>query len=69
MELLQTLYRDANVVLSLNGTLLDTLVVVRLGLIVLSGGAPEGVGMGDVGGGNPGVAGSGPKPAVHVDRL
>jgi len=69
VKLLQTLYCDANVVLCLDGPLPDTLVIVGLRLIVLSGGAPEGVGVGHVGGGDPGVAGPGPEPTVGVDRL
>jgi len=69
VKLLQALYRDADVVLSLDGTLLDPLVIVGLRLTVLSGGAPEGVGVRHVGSGDPGVAGPGPEPPVGVDGL
>ena len=44
VELLEALDGDANVVVSLDGPLLDALVVVRLRDAALSGGGPEGVG-------------------------
>jgi len=69
MELLKTLHGDPNVIVGLDGSLLDTLVVVRLGYPSFSSGAPEGIRVWCVGGGDPGVAGPGPEPAVHIDRL
>jgi len=69
MELLQPLDSDTDIVLCLDGSLPDALLVVRLGLPGLSGCAPEGVGIRSVRCRNPGVAGSGPEPAVHVDWL
>ena len=52
----------------LQTSLLLPLVVVRLSLARLPGGAPEGELAGDGGGGNPLVPVS-PEPTVHVDRL
>jgi len=69
MELLQPLDSDTDIVLCLDGSLPDALLVVRLGRPCLSGCAPEGVGIRSVRSRNPGVAGSGPEPAVHVDGL
>jgi len=69
VELLQSLDGDTDIVLCLDGSLSDALLVVRLGRPGLSGCAPEGVGIRSVRSRNPGVTGSGPEPTVHVDRL
>ena len=69
VELLQPFDGNANVVLCLDGTLLDPLVVVRLRDPSLSSARPGRLGMWDIGGWNPPVASSGPEPSVHIDRL
>jgi len=69
VELLETLDGDADVVLSVDGSLLDTFVVVRLRLPLLSSPAPECLAWSWlVGGWNTMIVGSSPEPAVHVDR-
>ena len=68
VELLETLDGDADVVLSVDGPVLDALEVVRLPLALLAGVAPVGLpGGGAVGGGDPGVARARPEPPVDVD--
>ena len=68
MELLQSLDGDADVVLGVDGPVLDALEVVGLPLALLAGVAPEGLpGGGPVGGRDPGVARPRPEPAVDVD--
>ena len=68
VELLETLDGDADVVLGVDGPVLDALEVVGLPLALLAGVAPEGLpGGGPVGGRDPGVARPRPEPAVDVD--
>ena len=69
VELLQPLDGDADVVLGLDGPLLDSLVIVRLRNSSLSCGRPGSFWMRGVCRRNPAVASSRPEPAVHVDRL
>ena len=69
VELLQPLDGDADVVLSLDGALLDPLVVVRLRNSSLSSGRPGSFWVRSVCRRNPAVASSRPEPPVHVDRL
>ena len=69
VELLQPLDGDADVVLCLDGTLLDALVVVRLGDSSLPSARPGRLWVRDVGGRDSPIAGSRPEPSVHVDRL
>ena len=69
VELLQPLDGDADVVLSLDGPLLDPLVVVRLRNSSLSSGRPGSLWVRCVCRRNPAVASSRPEPPVHVDRL
>jgi len=68
VELLQSLDGDADVVLCIDWTLLDSLVVIGLRLAFLSSPAPERLARGgSVSGGDPVVVGSGPEPAIDVD--
>jgi len=68
VELLQPLDGDADVVLGVDGPVLDALEVVRLPLALLSSCAPEGLSRGGaVGRGDAGVAGAGPEPPVDDD--
>ena len=68
VELLQALDGDADVVLGVDGPVLDALEVVRLPLALLAGVAPVGLpGGGAVGGRDPGVARARPEPPVDVD--
>ena len=69
VELLQPLDGDADVVLGLDGPLLDPLVVVRLRNSSLSGGRPSSFWGRGVGRRNPAIASSRPEPPIHVDRL
>jgi len=68
MELLQPLDGDADVVLSIDGALLDALIVIRLGLPFLSSPAPERLaGSRSVSWSNPVVVCSSPEPAIDID--
>ena len=69
VELLQALDGDADVVLGVDGSLLDPLVVVRLRNSSLSSGRPGSFWVRGVCRRNPPVASSRPEPPVHVDRL
>jgi len=69
VELLEAIHGDADVVVGLDGSFLDTFVVVRLGFPVYSSLAPEGLGVGPVSGWYPLVVSPSPEPPVHVNRL
>jgi len=69
VELLQALNSDSNIVFCFDRSLLNTLVIVGLGLAVFSSGAPVSVRMGLVCGGDTLIAGTCPEPTLHVDRL
>jgi len=68
VELLQTLDGDADVVLGIDGSLLDSLIVIRLRLSFLSSPAPERLaGSWPVSWSNPVVVCSGPEPTIDID--
>ena len=69
MKLLQALNGDTNVVLSIDGTMLDAFKVVWLSLALLSSGAPVGLTRSwSVSGGDTVIVSSGPEPAIDIDR-
>jgi len=68
VELLETLDGDADVVLSIDGSLLYSLIVIRLRFSFLSSPAPERLARsGSVSWSNPVVVGSGPEPSIDID--
>jgi len=68
VELLQALDGDADVVLGINGSLLDSLIVIRLRLSFLSSLAPERLAWSrSVSGSNPVVVSPGPEPSIDID--
>jgi len=69
MEFLKSLDCDSDVVISSDGALLDTLVVIRLGNVGFSCSTPEGVGMRLIGWRDPTIACPCPEPTIHVDWL
>jgi len=68
VELLQALDGDADVVLGIDGSLLDSLIVIRLRFSFLSSLAPERLARSrSVSWSNPVVVSSGPEPSVDID--
>lgn len=69
VKLLQSLYRDADIVCRVDGTLPLTLPVVWLRLPALPSGAPEGIWVWSICCWYPGVVCSGPEPTIYIDWL
>merc|ERR1711935_393509 len=69
MKLLETLNGDPDIVVSLDWSLLDTLVIVWLWFACLSCGAPVSIWVGCVGWRDSVIIGPRPEPSVYIDRL